>query len=102
MVVPYRHTCDLASLESEASLECMEFIQLCIKILNRFASPDGFNLGMNMGRAAGAGVGEHIHWHVVPRWNGDTSFIALTAETRIVPQYLEKTYADLQSLFSES
>ena len=101
MVVPYRHTCDITSLAPEVSLECMELVQLCVKALNRFAAPDGVNLGMNLGRAAGAGVDEHMHWHVVPRWNGDASFIAVTAETRVVPQYLTETYAALRPFFAE-
>ena len=79
----------------------MELVQLCVKALNRFAAPDGVNLGMNLGRAAGAGVDEHMHWHVVPRWNGDASFIAVTAETRVVPQYLTETYAALRPFFAE-
>ena len=102
MVVPYGHTCDITSLAPEVSLECMELIQLCAKALKRFASPDGINLGMNLGRAAGAGVDEHMHWHVVPRWNGDASFIAVTAETRVVPQYLAEVYAALRPLFAET
>ena len=102
MVVPYRHTCDITSLTPEVSSECMELIQLCVKALNRFASPDGINLGMNLGRAAGAGVDEHMHWHVVPRWNGDASFIAVTAGTRVVPQYLAETYAALRPLFAKT
>lgn len=102
MVVPYIHTCDFTSLPSETALECMELIQLCVKALNQVASPDGINLGMNLGMAAGAGVREHMHWHVVPRWNGDASFIAVTAETRVVPQYLEKTYAALRPLFEQA
>ena len=102
MVVPYCHTCDITSLAPEVSLECMELIQLCVKALNQFASPDGINLGMNLGKAAGAGVDEHMHWHVVPRWNGDASFIAVTADTRVVPQYLAKTYAALRPLFAKT
>ena len=102
MVVPYRHTCDFTSLDAETCLECMDLIQLCVKVLDRFAAPDGVNLGMNLGKAAGAGVGEHLHWHVVPRWNGDSSFIAVTAETRVVPQHLEKTYEAMRPLFFDT
>ena len=100
MVVPYCHTCDFISLDAETNLECMELIQLCVSALKRLASPDGVNLGMNLGKAAGAGVGEHMHWHVVPRSNGDASFIAVTADTRVVPQYLQETYAALRPLFA--
>lgn len=99
MVVPYCHTCDFASLSPEAGLECMELMQLCTVALKTFASPDGINIGLNLGRAAGAGVGEHLHWHIVPRWNGDSSFIAVTAETRVIPQYLSETYAGLLPIF---
>ncbi len=99
LVVPYRHTCDFASLPPDAGLECMELMQRCVAALKTFASPDGVNIGMNLGHAAGAGVGEHLHWHIVPRWNGDSSFIAVTAETRVIPQYLTKTYAALLPIF---
>ena len=76
MVVPYLHTSDFTSLNAETCMECMDLIQLCVKALNRFAAPDGVNLGMNLGRAAGAGVGEHLHWHVVARFDWDSHFPA--------------------------
>lgn len=100
MVVPYCHTCEFTSLDAPALLECMELIQLSVTALKSFAKPDGINLGMNLGKAAGAGVGEHMHWHVVPRWSGDTSFLAVTADARIMPQYLQDTYAGLRPLFA--
>lgn len=101
LVVPYCHTCDFVSLAPEAAAECMELMQACVAALASFSSPDGINIGLNLGKAAGSGVGEHLHWHVVPRWNGDSSFIAVTTETRVIPQYLSETYATLRPIFEK-
>ncbi len=99
LVAPYRHTCDYLSLSPEECGECMALTQAAVKALGRFASPEGFNMGMNIGRAAGAGVDTHLHWHIIPRWSGDASFIAVTSETRVIPQHLTETYKALKPLF---
>jgi ATP adenylyltransferase len=67
----------------------------CKQMLSRAIKPDGFNIGLNIGRCAGAGVLDHVHWHVVPRWDGDTNFMPVTADVRVVPQALDELYAQL-------
>lgn len=101
MVVPYRHTGDLAELDGDECSEMMRLAQACMRALRRCLSPDGVNLGMNIGKAAGAGIDEHVHLHVVPRWAGDTNFMTAIADTRVVPQSLDDTYALLAPLLAE-
>ena len=92
MIVPYAHVADLASCDPEALSEIMRWAQRVEKVLQHNYKPDGANLGMNLGRAAGAGVAGHIHLHMLPRWFGDTNFMTATAETRIHPEDLKTTY----------
>jgi ATP adenylyltransferase len=92
MVVPYAHLDRLAALETEAAHEMISLGQRIERALGKLYSPDGFNFGMNIGHAAGAGVAGHIHLHAMPRWVGDTSFITSVGETRIVPEALETTW----------
>jgi ATP adenylyltransferase len=99
MVVPYRHCADLDQLSAEDSLELMQETQRAARILHRLFGAEGFNVGMNLGKAAGAGVAEHIHIHVVPRWVGDTNFMPVLADTKVMPDYLEATYEKLVPLF---
>jgi len=98
MIVPYKHVPNLEDLTSEELLEMMEALKLAIKAINYISSPHGFNIGINLGRVAGAGVPDHIHIHVVPRWNGDTSFISIISDTKVVSQSLDET----QQVFSEA
>ncbi len=88
MVVPYKQTADLDDLTDQELLELMRLTRRCIKALKRTMRPDGFNLGVNLGRVAGAGVVEHLHIHVVPRWSGDTNFMPVLADTSVVPEAL--------------
>lgn len=99
MVVPYRHCADLDQLSAEDSLELMHETQRAARILQRRFGAEGFNVGMNLGRAAGAGIADHIHIHVVPRWVGDTNFMPVLADTKVMPDYLEATYEKLVPLF---
>lgn len=99
MVVPYRHSGDLAALESAEKLELMEMIQLSVEVLNEVMQPHGYNVGMNLGRVAGAGVEDHLHYHIVPRWNGDTNFMPVIGNTKVISEALEKTYAKLKMVF---
>lgn len=99
MVVPYIHTPSLDGLADEVLLELMQLTQRCTRILQRTYGTDGFNLGANIGEAAGAGVREHVHIHIVPRWHGDTNFMATTAETRVLPEDLLATYEKLRQLW---
>ena len=101
MIVPFRHTWEYSHLTKEECSEIFALSQSCVAILEKASSPQGFNLGFNLGAAAGAGIKGHIHMHVVPRWNGDSSFIAVLGETRTIPEYLTATYARLKPYFDE-
>jgi ATP adenylyltransferase len=101
MIVPYRHCADLAQLSSEESLEIMQAAQRSTQVLQRAFGAEGFNIGFNLGKAAGAGIAEHVHMHVVPRWVGDTNFMPVLTDTKVMPDYLEATYAKLVPLFQE-
>jgi len=101
MVSPYRHLACITKLDSEESMEMSELTKNCIEILRDVNSPDGFNVGFNIGKSAGAGYDEHIHNHIVPRWIGDTNFMATLAETRVISEHLEKTYEKLAPSFKK-
>jgi ATP adenylyltransferase len=99
MVAPYTHTGDLVELEPPVAAELMHVTQRAVHALRQVYGPDGFNLGMNLGRSSGAGVPDHLHLHVVPRWSGDTSFMPVLAETKVLPESLDQTYARLVGAF---
>jgi ATP adenylyltransferase len=99
MVAPYLHTGDLASLDAGIASEMMHVTQRSVAALQRAYAPDAFNLGMNLGRSAGAGVPDHLHIHVVPRWDGDTNFMPVTSDTKVLPETLDQTYARLAPYF---
>jgi ATP adenylyltransferase len=101
MVVPYAHVGDLTDLDQPTACEMMTLTQVCARALKRAMYPHGFNIGMNLGKAAGAGIDEHLHLHIVPRWNGDTNFMTSLAQTRVVPQSLEDTASLLRPLIAE-
>ena len=96
MVVPYRQTHDLNGLTEEELLDLMKLTRRCQNALIQVMKPDGFNIGFNLGRAAGAGIAEHLHLHVVPRWNGDTNFMPVIASTTVVPEALRDLAAKLR------
>ena len=91
MVAPYRHIGDLADLLAEERAEIMELLVQSERLLQRVMCPQGFNIGFNLGQPAGAGVADHVHGHVVPRWNGDTNFMPVLGNTRVVPESLDAT-----------
>ena len=93
MIAPYEHTADFPALAAETSAEILSLSQQVVGALTAEYQPDGFNLGMNLGRVAGAGVPDHLHVHVVPRWGGDANFMAITAATKVMPETLDRTYA---------
>jgi len=95
MVAPYEHTGDLEALDGETLKEMMLLIAKAIRALRRTMNPQGFNIGANLGRVAGAGVDDHVHLHIVPRWGGDTNFMPVLAETRMIPELLPQTYNHL-------
>ena len=99
MVIPYRHVPDITALDAEESAEMMELVQLCCRALREFCNPQGINVGLNLGEAAGAGIREHVHMHVVPRWNGDSSFMAVLDDVRVIPEHLERTCERLRPVF---
>lgn len=101
MVIPYRHAQDITDLNPDESREVMELAQLSCRVLRQTSNPDGLNLGVNLGQAAGAGIRDHVHLHVVPRWSGDSQFIAVLDEVRLIPEYLEKTWERLRPVFLE-
>ncbi len=101
MVVPYRHTADLSELGEDEKLEMMNMIDVVIRAMKRTMHPDGFNVGMNLGRSAGAGIDEHLHMHIVPRWNGDTNFMPVIGETKVISEALEDTAAKMAKAIGE-
>ncbi len=92
MIVPYEHKPSLELLEASSRANIMDLSAQAIEVLNTLYSPQGYNLGMNIGNAAGAGISEHVHLHVVPRWVGDTNFMSAVSQTRVLPELLEETY----------
>ena len=97
MVVPFQHVASLQDLDEAALLEMMRLARECEKHLRATYRPDGLNIGMNLGRAAGAGIANHVHMHILPRWIGDTNFMSVTAETRVLPEDLAVTWEKLKS-----
>ncbi len=101
MAVPYRHVDSPEALTPEEMAEVMDLLTLGLRALRRAMRPEGFNIGANLGKVAGAGVKDHFHMHVVPRWNGDTNFMSLLAETRVIPQTLDETYLMLRAALED-
>ena len=99
MIVPFEHTADFANLSAETSSEMMELAKRSQAILEETYRPHGFNLGMNLGQAAGAGVTDHLHLHVLPRWMGDANFMTTVGDTRVIPEDLRATYEKLRGRF---
>lgn len=101
MVVPHQHTGDVADLNPEIGDALFRTTQLTTRVLGAALHPHGLNLGMNQGTVAGAGIADHIHLHVVPRWNGDTNFMPVLADTKVMPELLSATAAKLRPVFAE-
>ncbi|UCE17982.1 MAG: HIT domain-containing protein [Gemmatimonadota bacterium] len=95
MVAPYRHVGEFEDLNDAESLDLMKLLQLSVRTFKRVLNPQGFNVGINIGQVAGAGVIDHIHVHVVPRWDGDTNFMPVLSETKVINEELEETYDKL-------
>jgi ATP adenylyltransferase len=96
MVVPYKHTADFAGLDGDVVGEMTDLMQRMVQVIEAEYSPQGFNIGMNLGRVAGAGVADHVHMHLVPRWAGDTNFMPIVGQTKVMPEMLETTYDRLK------
>lgn len=99
MVIPRRHTADYAALEKDELFDLHELLQLAVKIVHEVYQPDGANLGMNLGESAGAGIADHLHYHVVPRWNGDTNFMPVLTDTKVMIEHLDQSYQSLRAKF---
>jgi len=96
LIAPYRHVANLADLKKEEMCEIMESLGIWTEILKKALHCHGFNIGVNIGRIAGAGIAEHIHFHIVPRWDGDTNFMPVLADTKIIPQSLDDCFSLLK------
>ncbi len=102
MIAPYRHVGRWEDLTDEELLEIMRLSQLMIKVIKKVMNPDGFNMGVNLGRVAGAGIEDHVHLHIVPRWNGgDTNFMPVVADTKVIPESLQEAYEELKAAIEE-
>jgi len=99
LVAPYRHTASLVDLTDNERNEHYKLLSRCLAVLTEVYKPNGFNIGANLGKVAGAGIDDHFHSHIVPRWQGDTNFVPVLADVRVVPQALQGTYKDLLGKF---
>ena len=101
LVAPWKHTSSLDGLKDEELFDLVRTVRWSVAVLRETMSPDGFNVGLNLGAVAGAGVEAHVHFHIVPRWNGDTSFMTVLAEVRVIPEHLQQTYKMLLPYFKK-
>lgn len=101
LLAPKRHTNQLSDLPQEEHLDLCDALREAVEIVRRTLKPGGINLGMNLGRCAGAGIEEHLHWHVVPRWDGDTNFLPVVGEVRVISQHLLECYDRLSPFFKD-
>ncbi len=100
MVIPFEHKPNLEELDAPTRAEMMELTSRCTTVLKNIYKPQGFNVGVNIGEAAGAGVAGHVHVHIVPRWKGDTNFMSAVGGTRVLPEALEDTYERVKAAFT--
>ena len=101
MINPYAHVDSIGKLHDAALLEIMQLWQLSLAAIRQVSSPHAFNLGANLGKAAGGSMNQHFHFHIVPRWQGDTNFMPIVAETRVLPENLDSLYARLRPAFDQ-
>ncbi len=101
MICPYRHASCITKLTAEELHESTNLIQTCVEVLLEAFEPQGVNVGLNLGVAAGAGIAAHLHWQLVPRWSGDASFMAVFGETTVIPEHLQSSYNRLKPLFDK-
>ncbi|MGA1863555.1 MAG: HIT family protein [bacterium] len=101
MAAPVRHVGDITFLYKKEIIDIMALVQKGVRALTKVYNPEGFNIGLNLGAVAGAGITDHLHIHIVPRWQGDTNFMPVLADTKVIPQHLQKTYNALLPLFAE-
>lgn len=101
MAVPYKETADLNGLTDDELSDLWKLVRRCANVLTAVMKPDGFNIGINLGKIAGAGIAEHLHIHIVPRWNGDTNFMPVIANTTVLPEALKEIAAKLRAEFAQ-
>ncbi len=101
LVAPVRHVSGLDELDNDEKLDLLVTVDKSVAILKKTMSPDGFNIGINLGKVAGAGIEEHLHFHIVPRWFGDTNALTVFAEVRVIPEHIEATYGNLKPHFDK-
>ena len=101
LIAPWRHAAGLEELAEEEMTHIMQWLKLSTRIIKQIMHPDGFNVGLNLGSAAGAGVEAHLHFHVVPRWQGDTNFLTVFDDVRSIPEHLKQTYEKLLPYFKK-
>jgi ATP adenylyltransferase len=101
LVAPLRHVAEIEELSNDELLDMMKTVKLATKVINKISNPHGYNIGINQGRVAGAGLPGHVHIHIVPRWNGDTSFMSILSDTKVVSQSLEESQIVLEKAFKE-
>lgn len=99
LIAPLRHVSTLDALSSEEKLDLITKVEKSIGVLKEAMNPEGFNVGLNLGKIAGAGVEDHVHFHVVPRWNGDTNYMTVFGEVRVIPEHIQATYQKLLPFF---
>jgi ATP adenylyltransferase len=102
LVLPTRHVGEIEEIKPDESAEISDLLQRSVRIVREVSEPHGFNVGLNLGRIAGAGIPDHLHWHVVPRWGGDTNFMPVIGETRVLPELLDQTYEKLAPRFGSA
>ncbi len=98
LIAPYKHTAELTDLDDRELLEINQLLSRSVAWLKEAYSPEGFNIGVNLGAAGGAGIPSHIHWHIVPRWKGDTNFMTTVGEVRVLPQALDESFDRLRAI----
>jgi ATP adenylyltransferase len=101
LVAPLRHVASLDQLDGQEKIALMTMVSHCVAILKEAMKAEGFNVGLNLGKVAGAGVEDHLHFHIVPRWNGDTNFMTVFGDLRVIPEHMEQTYQRLVPFFNK-
>ncbi len=101
LAAPVRHVAGLDELDLDEKRDLLTIVDCSVALLKQAMMPEGFNVGLNLGRVAGAGVEEHLHFHIVPRWSGDVNALTVFADVRVIPEHLQQTYSNLKPLFDE-
>ena len=102
LVAPVKHVSGLEQLNDKETLDLLLMVRKTVEILKEVMNPEGFNVGLNLGRVAGAGMEEHIHFHIVPRWKGDTNFMTVVGDVRVIPEHIKETYKKLRPHYNET